>query len=515
MAPNGKKTKTLKKASQSKITITPLRETTEPTTSRMASKRGLEENPRKRLLKKKKQNFEEIGQNASLQQVAQSSSQVNQDSENEDIEATNELSYAGLPSSNIMDTTLELDSLTRKFEAEKAILLSNKEAEIQLLKSQLVERTKPDLSTTDYLSRVVEKLQMQIDKQARALEEYERNQRKEADNYNLLFNSKLTPAFHKMPGIIDYQKSPVLDDQCNLVLERVLRSLPKFSGEKSEDYDGWVLNCKLLLSNYSMPEAQKKLALLMKIEGTAREIVEGSGELQTTDQVFAALNSVYGKGNTQGVLTNKQLPHEPAHAFLGRLKANLRSMGINMDSVSDQVALDYFMNGLLPSLGDRVKNLYPHSLSIAVTMASRIETDINIIRDQRKNKKQVELLNNMQTDKKNSPQLRDVEAHERINALTTRLHALSEQKTYPPRNFDNQRIKSNRTVTFANRPYRGTCFGCQETGHRYLDCPTSTTTTKDEIRRNFSAYLNEYRQKQDNSSNSDRLNSKGVPTNPQ
>ena len=49
-------------------------------------------------------------------------------------------------------------------------------------------------------------------------------------------------------------------------------------------------------------------------------------------------------------------------------------MGINMDSVSDQVALDYFMNGLLPSLGDRVKNLYPHSLSIAITMASRIET---------------------------------------------------------------------------------------------------------------------------------------------
>ena len=248
-----------------------------------------------------------------------------------------------------------------------------------------------------------------------------------------MFNSKLTPAFHKIPSSIEYQGS-IPDDKGNLVLERVLRSLPKFSGEKSEDYDGWVLNCKLLLSNYGMPEAQKKLALL-KIEGTAREIVEGSGELQTTDHVFAALNSVYGKGNTQGVLTNKQLPHEPAHAFLGRLKANLRSMGINMDSVSDQVALDYFMNGLLPSLGDRVKNLYPHSLQIAVTMASRIETDINIIRDQRKTKKQVEILNNMQKDQKTATQLIDFEAHERINALTSRLQALSEQKTYSPRNF--------------------------------------------------------------------------------
>ena len=282
-------------------------------------------------------------------------------------------------------------------------------------------------------------------------------------------------------------------------LSTICKMLPKFSGEKTENFEGWVMNTRLLLGNVHLSDKDKTTAVLLKIEGAARKIVENASSIITIEDILSALDATYGQDEMYFLADTKQKPDEPAKIFLARLKTNLNLLGFQDQKKTEQVLLDYFLTGLLPSLADRIKSICPYNLDHALKLAMRLESAQNSTRDARKLKRNFENLNQVSTETSNT------ELRNQINMLANEVKKFSESYRNSPtsnkKNSYNQR---------GNNEYRGTCFACQKVGHNYIRCPSASEDKKDEIKRNFNKYVSEYKAKRLHSSNSN-----GVSTNPQ
>ena len=135
-----------------------------------------------------------------------------------------------------------------------------------------------------------------------------------------------------------------------------MKHIPKFSGTSAENFDTWVLNTKLYLNHFknTSPE-DKKDALLFRIEGYARQIIEqaissGIGnDFTTPEEILTCLAKTYGE-DPRALQCTLQLPQESVKIYLSRLRTNLSIIGC----VESTQVLDHFVKGLLPNISQRV-----------------------------------------------------------------------------------------------------------------------------------------------------------------
>ena len=279
-------------------------------------------------------------------------------------------------------------------------------------------------------------------------------------------------------------------------LTTAFKMLSRFSGEKSGNFEGWVMNTRLLLTNVHLSETDKKTVVLLKIEGAARKIVENAGNLDSMEDIFATLASAYGEDEIDLLSNTKQRAEEPVKAYFVRLKTNLHLIGFKESKKSESVLLDYFLEGLLPSLADKVKGLYPYNMDHALKLATRLEAAQAHTREGRKIKRNLETLN----------QVSNNSFEDRLNLLASQVNKIAATKS-----THSHQNKNNNNNQRGFNEYRGTCFACQKVGHNYIRCPTATAEKISDIRENFSKYLAEYRAGRNKNSS----NSNGVSTRPQ
>jgi hypothetical protein len=316
-------------------------------------------------------------------------------------------------------------------------------------------------------------------------------------------------------------------------IDRMLKVMPYFNGDSSDNFESWVLSAKKTLSyGKHCTEEQKLDVILTKVRGNALETLEDCGNLNTADLVFSSLKKTYGKDQRAIISNVKQLQNESVKLFSVRLKNNLRALGIVENTSNPSViALDYFISGLLPTISKRVKALLPENYSAAEGYAFQIECENPSLISKKpdslnnvdapseklfKIEKVDQCLNSFKENQSNS----NKSLHEKLNALSKQITNWSQnpqnQSSTPctsgsrahPYNRNgngNDRLKSPKV-------YRGTCFGCNTTGHTFYDCKKITGEKRDEIRQNFSAYLAKYRAEK---AQEKPLNSFGETTNSQ
>ena len=88
------------------------------------------------------------------------------------------------------------------------------------------------------------------------------------------------------------------------------------------------------------------------------------------EDILTTLASAYGEDEMDLVSNTKQRAEEPVKAYFVRLKTNLHLMGFEESNKSESVLLDYFLEGLLPSLAEQVKSLYPYNIDHALKLAN-------------------------------------------------------------------------------------------------------------------------------------------------
>ena len=152
------------------------------------------------------------------------------------------------------------------------------------------------------------------------------------------------------------------------------------------------------------------------------------------------------------LMTNtKQLPEESARMFLGRLKTNFGYKGYTVAN-SEEMIQEYFINGLLPSVHDKLESLYPIGLESALQLATKIEMKNSTVKDTRKQQKTtIPTLNNLETDTNSIKSLLDkmnamkselkvglTNLDGRMTGIDGRINAAVDTRGFPPNQIETQ-----------------------------------------------------------------------------
>ena len=132
-------------------------------------------------------------------------------------------------------------------------------------------------------------------------------------------NSKVLPA--------NLENQSIIEDQTKIdrAIDRMLKSMPNFNGEPSDNFETWVLRVKIVLEYGEIcSERQKLNAILTKVGGYAQQVIDNSIQVSTVEDLFKILRTTYGK-DERTILSNiKQTAGESVKLFSVRLKNNLR-----------------------------------------------------------------------------------------------------------------------------------------------------------------------------------------------
>ena len=323
----------------------------------------------------------------------------------------------------------------------------------------------------------------------------------------------------------------------------MLRSMPKFKGGPDENFNAWMLNTKSNFATcWKLSLSQKIEAILIKVEGYPRELLDNIGEIQSDEQCFEILKKTYGKDQRFLLANTKQMPDESVKVFASRLKTNLNLLGISStdSDKSNFVHLGYFLKGLLPHLSSAVEGLVPRNLEDAEFIALQAEvkntlhqstdkknkkvqfsvpTDkINNI-DGESNPEMITLLEAFKDNQKNSARsvsdkLSQLTKHidDKLDSITNKSIANSNGKN------GNSPVNNSDRQTYNNNPRRFnaiTCFGCNKVGHSFTQCRSTPISEINRIKANFPAILEEYKRKRAASidATTNPLNSTGVTKN--
>lgn len=332
---------------------------------------------------------------------------------------------------------------------------------------------------------------------------------------------------------------PAIDlNRHNKQMDRLLRYMPSFNGKADDNYDSYVIGVRETIESYGLQctEKEKLSAIRVKIGGDAREVLASSGIISSVEALLNTLHLTYGRDQRKTIADVKQKSDETVRIYANRLRMNLKMLGwVGIDDPDrpNIVSLEFFINGLLPSLSNEVRKLCPRTLDIAVDYAIQLESQKTDAIEACKNSKSK--INHLTTDTSStlsndflanfnrsikdqltalSNQLKDSFSQ----AIDTQSKNAQETNRHHPYNNSNNNCRSsgdsntyhnknnNTTQRNPSRPYRGTCFGCSEIGHTFTECKKITGEKKDEIRANYAKYLSEYRATKDNNA----LNSKGT-----
>ena len=158
-----------------------------------------------------------------------------------------------------------------------------------------------------------------------------------------------------------------LNHQNFLIINFVNRQLVNFNGRSDENYNSWVTNVKMILEQYpQLTEKEKITIVLTKLGETARQIAEQSGRISVSD-IILSLNRAYTRKHLALLGQTKQDIDENVQDFANRLQENLIEAKIN----SEEVVLNYFLNGLESNLKIQVTNAAPNTFEYAVDTAIR------------------------------------------------------------------------------------------------------------------------------------------------
>ena len=175
-------------------------------------------------------------------------------------------------------------------------------------------------------------------------------------------------------------------DVSKIDLKSLLRIMTTYSGDKKENFEGWLLNTQLLLNKYELNEDDKITALLLVVKGVAREILQGLGPISDVKTIYAMLTKTYGRDRSTLMAQARQQTDESVTVYFGKLKATLSLIGILWNSSdTEPFFMESFINGLIPEIGERAKTLFLHNLDHAVSQAVKIEIANQLVREQRKN----------------------------------------------------------------------------------------------------------------------------------
>ena len=175
-------------------------------------------------------------------------------------------------------------------------------------------------------------------------------------------------------------------------LDRLLRYIPAFNGRADENYDSYVIGIRQTLEAYAndCSEDEKLSAVRVKIGGDAREVLASSGTISSVEALINAMHVTYGRDQRTTIAEIKQKSEETVRMFSNRLRMNLKLLGwVGFEDPlkPNIVSLEFFINGLLPSISDSVRRLCPRNLDIAGDYAIQLESQKSSRETNEKNSK--------------------------------------------------------------------------------------------------------------------------------
>ena len=296
-----------------------------------------------------------------------------------------------------------------------------------------------------------------------------------------------------------------------------IKQMPKFSGNGGENFGTWQISAKDFLDRFEFEsEATKVKALLCRIEGYARQAIEAMRpEIRTIKDVFESLKVTYGQDERNLLYNCNQKQDETVKIYYSRLLTNLKICAVN----SRIQQLQYFLQGLLPAVGVKVRSLLPTTLHMALDYAVQQEFEITTQQDQKKTRKPNENINHIQDsnsfqesavlnrfDSKILDKLNAISGQfgVKMNELEKNLSNLKKETndnhailTNSVKQLHHSQLESEKKPFNSSRnpvKYSGTCFICKKIGHKYFQCQTASANEKETVRNNFTHYLNAYRQ---------------------
>ena len=335
------------------------------------------------------------------------------------------------------------------------------------------------------------------------------------------------------------------------ILDRMIRHMPEFNGKADDNFESYIVGVDAaLVYGSGCTEEQKLAAVKIKIGGDARQVLANCGAVGTVAELISVMRETYGQDQRSLIADVKQKANEPVKVFATRLKTNLKILGWGTTDAQtpNLVSLEFFLNGLLPSLAVEVKRLLPQSLEIAIDYAIQLEglkthssIDVNkstksklniitspdqlssFVTNQTNTNKSVtdklaaltaqiketygqNLPSNNENSNKNSSTNNNYYGNNNRSNRGTHPYNTDNARRYNNNNSNNNHNNQNNRSGKPNRSFSGTCFGCKEHGHTFTECKKITGEKMDEIRSNFSAYLADSRAVQANKN----LNSNGV-----
>ena len=292
-------------------------------------------------------------------------------------------------------------------------------------------------------------------------------------------------------------------------------ALPSNSNTNCREKDKTNQLTQLLLDEYPLTERDRVTALLLKVGGVAREIINSCGTSLTVINIIDLLTKTYGRDRSALMARAKQLTDEPVTVYLGRLKTTWGMLGMHWNTAeSEPFFRESFVNGLLPSVGEKVKTLFPTSIETATSQAIQVENHNDLVKEQRKQNK----ANNIETIDKRSQDQVHAKLFDKVNALEHQLQDRGSNSGHRVgrdsrghNNHDhnskrfNQSRGRNHPYTGPPRPFNGTCFLCNLVGHRYTHCPRSSPAEIQHVHDNYQEVMRKHLEQK-------HLNSQGVAT---
>jgi len=147
-----------------------------------------------------------------------------------------------------------------------------------------------------------------------------------------------------------------------------IKDIPRFSGEKMEDFDQWKHESTYFLDSLDVPESDRVNLLTMGLGGVARKLVAKRTNIGNSSDLFATLATFFKRPGAEvhDALTTKQQPHETVASFAARLQANFHDAEISGSSKSiDAMLLHLFIQNITPEYSQRLKMWGPSTFNAA------------------------------------------------------------------------------------------------------------------------------------------------------
>jgi len=181
---------------------------------------------------------------------------------------------------------------------------------------------------------------------------------------------------------IDHKRvrSQSSDEEAATKRQRIvkIKDIPKFTGEKNEDFDQWRHESLYFMDSLHIPEEDRVNLLIMGLSGVARKLVAKRSNLINQNDLFSSLAAFFKRPGAEvhEALTTKQMQKESVAAFAARLQAKVHDAEISGANGSvDAFLLHLFIENIKPEYATRLKYWGPSTFTAAFESALSYEKE--------------------------------------------------------------------------------------------------------------------------------------------